>query len=245
MKRKNIFWGILCLALAVLIILTVTGTLNIPFLSGVSSAKMIWSIILFAILIGSLSSASIEGTIISAGILVKLYDKELGFNLSIPVLIAILVLLIMAFHFLFPGGIGHKKPSRYNGGPKEGPHPPVNDVREENNEYVNVRSTFNGVTRYINSPNFKRAEIESAFGGIQLYLNGATVPSGRAEIDINSKFSGVEIFIPYNWNIINHVNSTMGAVTEVPIILRDGEVSPVDLILTGSAAFCGVDIKRI
>lgn len=250
MKRKNIFWGIVCLALAVLIILSTTGVLSIPLFAGISTGKLIWTLVFTIILIGSLASLSIEGIIIPAGILVKMYETQIGISISVPLLIIVMILLIMACHFLIPSGkIKHPCSSRPH--PHPHPHPGSNpetwskEVIDGDGECIRMKSTFNGVTKYINSTNFKRAEIDAAFCGFEIYMNQAKVPSGQAEIYMDSKFSGIDLYIPYNWKVVNHVDAVMGAVEESPMILPEGETYPVELVLTGHTAFSGVSIKRI
>lgn len=255
MKRKNIFWGIVCLALAVLIILSTTGVLSIPLFAGISTGKLIWTLILTIVLIGSLASLSIEGIIIPAGILVKMYETQLGISISVPLLIIVMILLIMASHLLIPfGKIKHPCSSRPQPHPQPHPHPHPDknnpetwskEVIDGDGECIRMKSAFNGVTKYINSTNFKRAEIDASFCGFQIYLNQAKAPSGQAEIYMDSKFSGIDLYIPYNWKVVNHVDAVMGAVEESPMILPEGETYPVELVLTGHTAFSGVSIKRI
>lgn len=264
MKNKNLFWGIVCLALAAFIVLSFTGILNIPFFAGLSTGKFIATVVFLIVIISSLANLTIEPIIISLGVLLKLYEEQLGIHVSVPVLVVVIILLIMAYHFLFPHGLrkNHSRPQ------PEGPHGPApheprdefdnvsadphekrdrvkSNVYEDEGDFVTCKTYFNGVTKYINSKNFTGAAIDTAFGGVEIYFTNTEVPSGHATLDIDAKFSGVNIYVPYNWKITNHANAVMGAITESPMVLRDGETWPVELELTGSTSFSGVDIKRI
>lgn len=248
MKKRNIFWGIICLALAALIILSVTGVFSIPFFAGISTGKFIVTIIMIIIIVSSLSNFSIEPVIIGLGVLLKLYEKELGISISIPILIAVIFLLIMAYHFLFPHRINHnpnQNHEHHDHNSNFGEQQFKTNVTEENGDFIEIRNNFNGITKYINSQNFCGGSVDSAFGGSEIYFTNAKVPSGHATLDLNVKFGGVSIYIPYNWKITSHVSAVMGAVNESPMVLKDGETYPVELELTGSVSFSGVDVKRI
>ena len=68
------------------------------------------------------------------------------------------------------------------------------------------------------------------------------IPSGPATIVVDSNFSGVEIYIPREWNVINNMTSFCGAVE-----VNDGiymENAPT-IILEGTNNFGGVEIKRV
>ena len=107
MKKKNVLWGILCLGLAVVIILSVAGVLSIPIFAGISTGKLIATVILGIIFLSSLANLTIEAVIISGGVLLKLYEEQLGFHISVPMLILVIFLLIMAYNFLVPAYCRH------------------------------------------------------------------------------------------------------------------------------------------
>lgn len=259
MKKGNIFWGFVCLSIAVVIILSFTGVLSIPFFEGISTGKFIATVILLIILISSLSSLTIDPAIASIGILIKLYDEQMGFHVSTQLMIIVIILLIAAYHLLFPRRHRRINPAPQPGprpqqGPCPGPQPGRNygpqdafksNVTQDDGDYVTCKNYFNGITKYINSKNFKGATIDSAFGGTEIYFTNAEIPSGHATLEIHSKFGGVSIYVPHNWKITNRINSVMGAVEEAPMILAEGESWTVELELIGDTSFSGVEIKRI
>lgn len=246
MKRTKIMWGLVCLAVAALIILTATGVLSFSIFSGITTAKLVWTIIVGFFFIGSLISLSFEGIVITGGILLKMYESVLGFEISIPILIIVMILLIIAYNLLVPERIRHHKNSC-------GPHKHYHhgeehwetSVSEEDGERIYVKNSFNGMTKYINSKNFKEAVVDNSFGGFEIYFNNAEVPDGKAVLEMNSRFGGVEIYIPRNWKVLNNMRSQMGGVEEQPMVLAEGEVPPVELNLCGSCAFSGIEIIRL
>ena len=86
------------------------------------------------------------------------------------------------------------------------------------------------------------AEIDASFAGVKVYLDQARIPSGNATIIIDSSFAGVELFVPKEWQIVNHVESSFGGIDEKNN--RNGEVTAT-LTLEGSNNFGGITIYYV
>lgn len=250
MKNKNIGKGILCLVVAAIIILVSSGYISLSIFSGMHTGRLVASIIIAVILIGAIIDKSIDGVIIFGGVLLKLLDKQLGLDIKIPVLIAVIILLLMAKGFFFSQKNGNRFSIEDKNGNKyflpvgEGNDKQMNVV-EDNGSYIYAKSRFNGMVKYINSDNFELAQIDSQFGGVELYFSNTKVPSGHAEVELNTRFSGVEIFVPKNWIILSNLKSMMGDVRIDDVILEEGEVSPVELTISGCTEYGGVKVTRI
>lgn len=248
MKTKNIIKGIICLAVAAVIILASAGYLNFAIFAGMSTLSLVASIIVAVIFVGAIIDRELDGIIIFGGVLLKLLETPLGLQIKIPVLIAVIVLLLMARHFLLPDRksrltvmtdeAGNCMYKEIDSRSRE-----VN-VSEEDGSYVYAKNRFSGIVKYINSFNFQKAQIDSRFGGVELYFNDAKVPSGHAELELDTKFSGVEIYVPRNWTIVNNLHCKMGEI-QVERMLLEGEESPVELVISGYTEFGGVEVKRI
>ena len=75
-----------------------------------------------------------------------------------------------------------------------------------------------------------------------MYLDQARIPSGNATINIDSSFAGVELFVPKEWLIVNHVERSFGGIDEKNN--RNGEVTAT-LTLEGSNNFGGITIYYV
>lgn len=111
-----------------------------------------------------------------------------------------------------------------------------------NDDELDISSTFGSVIRYITSEDFRYAEIDASFAGVKVYLDQARIPSGNATINIDSSFAGVELFVPKEWQIVNHVESSFGGIDEKNN--RNGEVTAT-LTLEGSNNFGGITIYYV
>ena len=249
MKNRNIGKGIVCLLVAAVIIMASSEWLNFAIFTGLSTGRLVASIIIGVILIGAIIDKDFDAVIIFGGVLLKLLEKQLGLHIKIPVLIAVIILLLMARSFIFP----KKKSSRLdimddgNGvhlitdGNASGNRV---SASEADGSYIYEKNRFNGIVKYITSDNFKKAQIDSQFGGVELYFNNAMVPDGHAEVELDTKFSGVDIYVPRHWTVVNNLHNKMGDVS-IDEMIDDAEGMPVELVLSGYTEFGGVKVNRI
>lgn len=249
MKNKNIGKGIVCLLVAAVIILASAGWLNFAIFAGMSAGRLVASIIIGVILIGAIIDKDLDAVIIFGGVLLKLLEKQLGLHIKITVLVAVIILLLMARNFIFP----KKKSSRLEAMDNVNGVNFITDenangnrvsVSEEDGSYIYEKNRFNGIVKYITSDNFKKAQIESQFGGVELYFNNAMVPDGHAEVELDTKFSGVDIYVPRHWTVVNNLHNKMGDVS-IDEMIDDAEGMPVELVLSGYTEFGGVKVIRI
>ena len=61
------------------------------------------------------------------------------------------------------------------------------------------------VIRYITSTNLQTVNIEASFGSAEVYFDHAQIPSGNVTVNVDINFSGIQLYVPHNWQVINHV----------------------------------------
>ena len=111
----------------------------------------------------------------------------------------------------------------------------------EHTDEVNVDATFSGIKLQNDSRTFKGGRIVITFGGLELDLREAAMDGAEVIIEIDAKFSGIELRVPRDWQVIVQMQATMGSV-------EDKSVPPVSaghrLVLRGETLFGGVEIKN-
>ena len=111
----------------------------------------------------------------------------------------------------------------------------------EHADAVNVDATFSGIKLQNDSRSFKGGRIAITFGGLELDLREAVMDGPEATIDISATFSGIELRIPREWQVVVQMSATMGAV-------EDKSAPPAApshrLVLRGETLFGGVEIKN-
>ena len=111
----------------------------------------------------------------------------------------------------------------------------------EHTDEVNIDATFSGIKLQNDSRSFKGGKIELTFGGLELDLRNAVMDGAEATLNIRATFSGIELRIPREWQVVVQMSATMGAVD-------DKSTPPAApshrLVLRGEATLGGVEIKN-
>jgi predicted membrane protein len=121
----------------------------------------------------------------------------------------------------------------------------VGDTGFASNPTLSLWTVFGGGRRRITSDNFQGGEVFAIFGGFHIDLRGSQITSGRAVVEINSIFGGVEMIVPENWRVSVRGTGIFGAFEDKTIPPRpDVGVTPPELIVTGSAVFGGATVRN-
>jgi len=99
---------------------------------------------------------------------------------------------------------------------------------------------FGGTKKKVMSKDFKGGEINCVFGGNDLDFMQADI-NGSAVLEVNVVFGGAKLLVPNHWKVQSDVDCAFGAVEDKR---RDAtEVSDKTLVLKGTVAFGGIEIK--
>lgn len=244
MKNSNIsrvIWGIILILIAVGLVMNKVGSPVFAFMPEIGLWQILIGLALLAILINSILKISFGGILFSLAFLGIVFQHELKIESLVPWTILLVALLgTIALNLIF--GKTVKQYHLHNNHHNKDKHDWNTEnieIDDENHIVENVK--FGGATKYIHSDNFEYATFTCNFGGMEVYLDKVTVPSGKATIEIHSRFSGVEIYVPSDWRIENKISTFAGAV-DSKNFHNDGNIT---LTLVGDNQFGAIEIKRI
>ncbi len=125
--------------------------------------------------------------------------------------------------------------------PRPGADLAPGDVTLAHGESVDIQASFSAVSQRNDSTSFKGGRITSTFGGVELDLTQAKLAGPEARLDISAHFSGIDLRVPRDWQVVLEVACTFGGVD-------DKTVPPMTpgprLLLCGEVMFGGVEIKH-
>lgn len=111
----------------------------------------------------------------------------------------------------------------------------------EHSDEIHVDATFGGVKLQNDSRQFKGGKVDLSCGGLELDLRQAQMAGPEAVIDIRATFSGIELRVPRQWQVVVQLAATMGSV-------EDKSASPPEpahrLVLRGDMVLGGIEIKN-
>lgn len=109
-----------------------------------------------------------------------------------------------------------------------------------NSSYVMLKRNFGGGIEYIRSNNFQLADITLTFSGLKVYFENAVIQGSDATIHIESSFSGLDLYVPSEWEVEDQLQHFAGGVEVKP---RPQNIAPTKTLkLQGSLNFSGVTV---
>lgn len=231
-RRKEIFWGLLLILGAIFIM-----TSRIGFVHDIKIFKLVFTIFLVGILGENLFQRSFGGILFSLAFLGILYDDWLGITHLTPwPILAAALLGTIGLNMIFHEKSHKKDPGHYWKEASE-----VIDVENEGQVQCVIR--FGETTKYIDSPRFRQAELESSFGSLGVYFDQAVPVNGSAQAEVNVSFGNMELYVPGNWKVVMDVETLFGGVDE------DGRYEPSSegntLFISGNVRFGGLEVHHI
>lgn len=232
MRRKDLFFGLLFILAAALIIINQFG-----FFTGVSMFDIVATVILSGIFIKSVYHMNFWGIFFPLALICIIFDDQLnitGFT-PWPVLLTALLFSI-GFSLIFKrSGVWfhHQWDATYFGSKVQ---------NEQDGSIIRCSATFGECMKYVNSENFEKAEISSSFGEVKVYFDKAQIPSGKADIYLNVSFGEAVLYIPSSWKIINKTGVFLGEFSEKNN--NSGAVSPI-VTIHGNISFGEAEIIYI
>lgn len=233
-KKEKIFWGVfLILAAAFLVV----GKLG--FLQELGLWTILFAVFWAAVLIKGVIKLSFGEILFSIAFLCILFDEQLGIEALTPwTVLAAALLGTIGLNLLF-----RRRKHYYGGRHKEtviGDNVEFGDVVSfSQGEEVRCECSFGSATKYIDSADFRYAFLECSFGAMKVYFDRAVIPSGHGTVELDVSFSGVELYVPREWTVVNSVDTAFGGVDEKG--RNQSEGTPV-LTLSGEVNFSGVTV---
>lgn len=228
MKTSKIAWGLFFVAMAALIILNQTGIIG-----EISIVGIIISLLLVPVIITGIKNKNFFFMFIPLSIIAILFDEPLGIEKFTPwPLLACALFLSIGFHILFPAKNKWKTEKFDNSQNWQ--------AESSDGDHICFQNRFAGSVKYVTSKTFKDVNIRSSFGGMKVYFDNAEMYANEATAVIVSDFSGIELYVPKEWNVVSKLSFSFGGIDE------KGEKNSVKngktLILEGNVKFAGVTV---
>lgn len=240
--KKNYFWGIFLVLAAAYLIISRLG-----YLPAASVFTIVATIACIAAFVHSLLHLSFGGMLFPLAFIGILYDKQLGITAITPWTVLLAALLgTIGLNLIFSKAKWKKAWKhhtwKHHGEYITGQNDHFDTGENIEGEYIYMKSSFGSLLRYVTSDNLRCAELEANFSGVKVYFDNAKVPSGNATLNLDVNFSGVELFVPRDWHVINHLGSSFGGVSEKGKTPTEGTTT---LTLEGENSFSGITVYYV
>lgn len=234
MKKRNIFWGIIFLLVAVCILISELG-----YLPDINVFKLLLAAMLIAVIIQSIPRKDFAGILFPLAFLCIIFDEVLNIDKLTPwPVLGIALFGSIGLSFLFP-----KKKSSDGTSYQYDSSNFSESTTQEYGSFVQASVTFNSAIKYISSEHFERAELSSSFGSLKVYFDQAKPQSDSISIHTDTSFGTTIFYIPREWNLFINVNTSFGNIEEKGPKAPD-PTSP-KITITGDVSFGNLEINYI
>ena len=241
MKATNIFWGILAILVAILLILNETGVIS-PLISAVGEVSVfaiILGIALLSYAISRLVKGKISEIFLPLAFIFMLFEKNLsviiGKNgediISNWLVILIALLLHIGFSILFKKeGIIHVSYTTKHDNDDDD-----DDDDDDNDDvkHVHAGGSLSSSNVYIDCSTMTPNHIENNLGACNVYFENSERYNGGATIYVENNLGAMNINVPAAWKINASIENNLGSINipenddtdDRPVLFIKGENS--------------------
>lgn len=224
MKKSNLFWGLLLIAVAAILVIDAL----IPGIE-IQLFRIALGVVCLSWVISSIFKRRVADAIFPLSFIFLLFEREIAWatNHADEDIISNWTVLLVALLLTFGIGIlTSKKRVVVN--------ITTNSAKEKTWKPQGQSSnTFNKGVKYIDCANIKAESLKNIFGEYTVYFQNLDCYEGGATIDISNKFGETNIYVPKSWNVSVDISSSCGSVNTH----GTGDPTGKTLIITGSNTF--------
>ena len=208
MKKNNIFWGLVLIMAAGMVLLHSFG-----LDPGIGVFRLLIGIVLAAILIKSVVSFHVEGICFSAAFFIIMFSQEMGILPVNPLQILLVALLLsVGVNLLLGDKIRKIRRERRESHRGIGQYEQV--VDSQDCDRIEVSLKFGSAVKYVESDNFVSGDLSASFGALVVYFDNAIIQNASAELCVDVSFGAMKLYVPKVWKVENNITSNFGGVEE-------------------------------
>lgn len=234
-QGRKIFWGIMFIigALALLVV-------KLGYLEGIGFWSILFTIVLFGVLVDGIISKSFGQILFSLAFLVIVHDEFLGLQAITPwPVLGAALLGTIGLSILFPNQ-GWKK--HMNMGKRKGEHIGINSEEILDGEQICFSNSFGESVKYLSGQEISRVQLKNSFGEMSIYFDGAILKDGVAEVYVENSFGETVLYIPKEWTVKNDLKAMFGDADEKGPHMPDGNNT---LHIYGNVGFGECEIRYL
>jgi len=236
-RFSNFFWGLFLIGLAAFLIMN-----QLQDFTQLGLGSLIGAFLAAVILFYCLIYLQFTYLPIPLAILYFVFGSYLGLP-EIPTWTVILatILAVIGLSYIFQRSHFHvRAPFVHVKGGKHKIH--TEESSNDNNPSVSV--SFGSVSRRLSADSLESAQLDCNFGALEVYFDKVELNPNGAEVNINCKCGGIELYIPRSWHVIDKTSCAMGGVDVANCFAAPGENVP-RLTLTGNISIGGMEVRGL
>lgn len=235
-SMKKLFWGILFIVSAILLVVWGMG-----YLENFGIWSILASIVLAGIFIEGIIRMKFGMMMFAVAIFFIINDKWLGLG-EIPtwIIIVAAVLITIGLYIIFPNARRKNKWVHNHFGAEEWKKEYISG--EGSGEKVHFEVAFSEAVKYINSSQLCFLHTECAFGALKVYFDDTALKEGTAMAEVECSFGTTIYYVPSSWTVITDIDCAFGGCEEKGRCNPSGENT---LRIVGDVSFGSLEVQYI
>lgn len=237
-RLKNLFFGFFLICIAAVMILD-----RLDMLGGISWFTGVMAAICGYFFLRGIIKVEFFNVTLAIAVLIILFDEQLKLEAITPwPVLGAALLVAVGLSMIFKKK--HRINVTVNGETyeKEIYKEMFRDtvVDQDDSDEIRYETLFSSSIKYVNSDNFRRANLECNFGSMQVFFDNAHIQNGSATVTVECNFGKMELVFPKEWNVIVDLDAPFAGVSEQKkSYTSDGPT----VYLRGDSAFGKVEIR--
>lgn len=203
MKTKRIFWGLILLILAILLVITKLELFQLHF--------KFWTLVLtiafiFTLIHGILHKRIFQ-SVFSLAFLAMIYANSLGIARLVPWTLLFVALLVSIGLSMIT------KPFDKNGKSNwEQKHKISSYEFGDSRQDIKIKEKMSSSVRYVKANNLARVNINVTVASLKVYFDNVDFEGDTATVFINGSLSEIKLILPLEWEVVVNLNSVLSEV---------------------------------
>lgn len=214
MKVEKKFWGIFCIAAAILVIVNKLG-----YFTGINLWSLIFTVILVPIIVSGFLRRNYFNLCFGIAFLLIVYAKPLHITALVPwTVLTAAMLLGIGLSILLPSEHGwtgqfhsHHDDTFKRHHSNYEKHETFDHV--DGND-VNCYVSMAGSCKYLHSDCLRSGTFDCSLGYLKVYFDNVQLHPDGAEINVSCSLGNTELYIPADWPVIINIDCVLGNVNE-------------------------------
>ena len=233
-KKRNVFGGLLLIAIAVLLIMNHMGYLN---------PEIHFTPALIAVLFICIFSRGFGLIFFPLALFWMIFGNAIGLpNISEWLLLFSALLLTAGFSAIFPR-FGKRSScsthwEAYEDGNQKGEHQTI--VDDSVNNRLHFTNRFGAAEKHVSTSSLQGGVLTNEFGECKIYFDDVTITVEPIDIDVHVAFGSMQLFVPRDWRVERYVKTFAASINEnnhlpnqdSPLVRLHGEVNFGELTIT-------------
>jgi len=208
--KKNTFWGLVLILIAVYLIASHLG-----YAPVVSIVTIAGTFFFGYVVISGIRKKSFVEIMFGLSIIYCMYEKYLHIpHISNWIIVVAALLLGSGLDMVFRDALHKKGPSFSFEYSSDGEKSSLFTSSESTSDEaeVNFENNFGTASKYVNSAHFRSANVENNFGSLNIYMENAVIFPGGALINCDNNFGETNLYLPKNCRAEVHEDTAFGSI---------------------------------